>query len=291
MRAVVAAAPVLLALLLLAGCSGNPFWIHQPEPEKDARMLDLPDRAGIVVRPVEGVDGDRSAALTAALVAALQQANVPAGSGAGAGNRGSQVLSATVTPTAEGGAGGEGDVRIDLSWDLADHAGAPIGAGTGSWIVPAPAWRAAAPEAMADLAGEVAPRVAALIQNDPGRGVPASAPRRVHFAGLEGAPGNGAATLPRLVAYLLEQNGYNAVDTAEDAVSVAGLYQAEPAADNMETVAIQWRVTDSEGQEIGVVTQENLIPRGSLDGPWGDAAFYIAEGAVQGVHSLLVTGR
>ena len=283
MRAVVAAAPFLLAVLMLAACDRNPFWIHQPEPEKDARMLDLPDRAGIVVRPVEGVDAARSAALTAALVAALQRANVPAGSGDGAGNRGSQVLTAAVA----GAAAADGGVRVDITWSLTDNAGGPVGAGNGSWVVPEPAWRAASAAAMAGLAGAIAPRIAALVQEDLGDGARAGARQRVYFAGLADAPGDGAAVLPRLVAYLLDRNGYQPADAADGAVSVAGRYQAEPASDGMETVAIQWRVTDPAGREIGVVTQENVVPQGSLDGPWGDAAFAIAEGAVQGVHSLL----
>ena len=284
MRAGLAAVPVLVAALLLTACERNPFWINQPEPEKDARMLDLPDRAGIVVRPVEGVDEARSTALAAALVDALQGANVPAGSGDGAGNRGSQVLTATVAAAM---AAAEDDVRIDLAWNLADNAGVQVGAGKVSSVVPEPAWREAAPTVMAGLADAVAPGVAELVQEDLDGGDPTGARPRVHFAGLAGAPGDGAAVLPRLVAYLLDQNGYRPVDIAGDAISVAGRYRAEPAAEGMETVAIQWRVTDAAGREIGVVTQENIVPRGSLDGPWGDAALYIAEGAVQGVHSLL----
>jgi hypothetical protein len=269
--------------LLLAACARNPFWVNQPEPEKDANMLELPDRAGIVVLPVQGVDGTRSAALTAALVAALQEANVPAGSGDGAGNRGSQLLTTTVAAAAD-----ESAVRVDLAWELVDHAGLPVGTGNGSRVVPQPAWQEAAPAAMAGLAGAVAPRVAALVQEDLSGGSRAGARQRVHFAGLTDAPGDGAAALPRLVAYLLNQNGYRPVDGAEEAISVAGHFRAEPAADGMETVAIQWRVTDSAGQEIGVVNQENVVPQGALDGPWGDAALYIAEGAVRGVHALLV---
>ena len=284
MRIAVAATPILLAVLVLAACSRNPFWVHQPEPEKDAEMLYLPDRAGIVVRRVEGVDDARSAALTAALVIALQRANVPAGSGDGAGNQGSQILSTTVAPAAA-----EGGVRMDMSWTLVDHGGAPVGTGERSRVVPELAWRAATPDTIAGLANEIAPQVAALVQENLGDGVPAGTRQRIHFAGLEGAPGDGAAVLPRLVAYLLDQNGYQAAEASDqDAFSFAGRYQAEPAADGMETIVISWQVMDQAGREIGIVTQENVVPRGTLDGPWGDAAFFIAEGAVQGVQSLLV---
>jgi len=283
MRPGLTAVAVLFAALLLVACERNPFWVNQPEPEKDARMLDLPDSAGIVVLPVEGADDARSAALTTALVAALRDANVPAGSGDGAGNRGSQFLTTTVAATSAA----EDGIRVDLAWDLIDYAGAPVGAGNGSRVVAEPAWRAAAPAAMTGLASAVAARVAALVQEDLGDGAPSAARPRVYFAGLADAPGDGAALLPRLVAYLLDQNGYQPSAAAADAVSVAGRYRVKPAAEGMETVAIDWRVTDPAGQELGVVSQENVVPRGSLDGPWGDAALYIAEGAVQGVLSLL----
>jgi len=272
----------VLLSLAVAGCSGtNPFWVHKPEPKKDAAMLSLPDSAGIVVLPITGLGEAQESAMATALVDALQDANIPAEAGEGVGNRGSRYLTSGIRQTNEGS-----DSQIDLRWNLLDHDGSLIGSGHEVRLVPSSDWQAGAHETMAEIADRVAPEVAGLIQLDVGTDV-AVEKQKVHFAGIPNAPGDGPRVLPPLVNHLLQKNGYEVAGASEGVAAIEGDYSAEPAPHGMEKVSFTWRVVDSAGMELGVVNQENIVPRGSLDGKWGDAAFFIAEGAIQGVHALL----
>src|SRR5262245_35699092 len=60
----------------------------------------LPDRGGMVVRPIFGLDPDESAQITAKLVEALQKQNVTAMTGRG--NATSYVLDGVVRPATDG---------------------------------------------------------------------------------------------------------------------------------------------------------------------------------------------
>ena len=46
-------------------------------------------------------------------------------------------------------------------------------------------------------------------------------------------------------------------------------------------------VADEEGEELGSVTQSNVVPVGALDGPWGNIAHAVADGGAEGVVVLL----
>ncbi len=280
-----AIASLMIALALLPACDRNPFWVHQPEPEVDAAMLYLPDRAGIIVLPIEGVGPAQEQALSAALVEALQHANIPAGSGAQAGNARSQMLSTRVRTADEPG----DDVSVELTWKLVDYAGSPLGEGRETQLVPSRSWDNGDDGPMDSIASRIAPDVASLVQIDMGEERVAEAGQRVRFAGLADAPGDGGRVVPPLIKFLLDKNGYVVTEDSEGAFEMSGHYDTEPTADGMESIAIEWRVSDPEGEQIGVVTQENVVPRGALDGNWGEAAYFIAEGAVQGVLAILVT--
>jgi hypothetical protein len=269
-------------LLLVVACSRtNPFWIHKPEPEKDAVMLDLPDRAGIVVLPITGLAGNQEAALTSAIVDALQGANIPAETGVHAGNRASRFLSTGVRQEVD-----DTNVRIDIRWSLLDHDKTLIGNGRAVREVPTSAWDDGATDTMQSIARGIAPEIAGLIQHDMGTDT-SVAVESVFLSEIADVPGDGARVLPPLINFLLKKNGYGVPDSGDGAIVIRGAYTAEPAPNGMEKVAFSWHVDDPTGAEIGVVNQENVVPRGSLDGKWGDAAFFIAEGAVQGIHALL----
>ena len=55
-------------------------------------------------------------------------------------------------------------------------------------------------------------------------------------------------------------------------------------------VKIVWRVRRKDGGEIGTVGQENDVPAGLLDGPWGDVAYTVAVAAQDGIMQLISRG-
>ena len=54
-----------------------------------------------------------------------------------------------------------------------------------------------------------------------------------------------------------------------------------------ESVEVHWSLIDTEGKELGSVSQNNTVPVGALDGEWGDIAHAIADGGAEGVTMLL----
>jgi hypothetical protein len=51
--------------------------------------------------------------------------------------------------------------------------------------------------------------------------------------------------------------------------------------------SIDWQVLDPTGKKLGTVSQQNMIPRGSLNGPWGAIADAAASAAADGIIKLL----
>ena len=52
-----------------------------------------------------------------------------------------------------------------------------------------------------------------------------------------------------------------------------------------------WRVLTTDGFEVGRATQENNVPIGSLDGPWGDVVETIVEEALVGIERIIGFGN
>ncbi len=52
-------------------------------------------------------------------------------------------------------------------------------------------------------------------------------------------------------------------------------------------VSITWALLQPDGQQLGVVTQENAVPQGSLDGRWGEIANAVARAAAPGILALI----
>ncbi len=117
--------------------------------------------------------------------------------------------------------------------------------------------------------------------------VVASGPRPLVFRGVQGAPGDGDQALGREVGKLLAQSGARVTSTPEPgALFLTARVSKTPGA-NSDRIAIVWEVQDSDGANVGQVTQENEVPRGLLDNAWGEDAYYAAEGARDGIIELL----
>jgi hypothetical protein len=59
------------------------------------------------------------------------------------------------------------------------------------------------------------------------------------------------------------------------------------APNNQQTVEIHWHVIDRTGREAGDIAQVHDIPRGTLNGLWGDVAGAVTEQAAGAVHDVI----
>ncbi|MGE0726125.1 MAG: hypothetical protein AB7O45_17250 [Alphaproteobacteria bacterium] len=273
---------VVLALLAAGACQPLPrplADLARPGPE----LLTLPGRGGVVVLEVEGLAEARAQALAEAMAKALTEADVPAT--IGGGTRESLFLLGRADVRDAGGR----LVELTFAWELYDEASRLIGSRTNRQVVAARDWAEAQPGDLARLARASAPGIAEIYFG----GMPKEAGERprpaIVVAAIKGAPGDGARSLARAIATTLESARLVVVaDRAQAVAVIEGAVSVEPGkARGTEAVEIKWRVSLPGGQEVGVVSQANEIPAGTLKGAWGETAAAIAIAAGPGIVDLI----
>jgi hypothetical protein len=276
---------VSLALAALLGGCGDLPRPFQDNPGATAERLAQPPPPRLAV-PVPGnalLPDAASVAYADAIAAALQGREVPA----------------------VAGPAHPGDWRLDLSAELRgqsvvprfavnDPAGKQKGTTEGP-AVSAAAWQAGGSQTITQAAAAASPAITALLasieamrrQSDPNSLL--NRPPRVLIKTVTGAPGDGDTALTRQMRRSLPQFGELLQDAPGHAdYTVAGVVRQTPAAGGQVRVEIQWIITDAQGHDLGHVVQLNQIPRGTLDGLWGDVAVVVAQEAAGAVHEVIV---
>ncbi len=262
----------LLGLLAAAGCQPLPQpFAHNGSFDKG--LLELPDHSGIIVLPVSDAPEPTADALAEAVAAKLRDANVPASTAGG--NRRSAFLLGRVE---------DDGYAARIVWELVDSAGSVIG-GRIQPIdgISMAAWRAADAALMTKLSGDISLEVAGFLQAE--QPVERIGPR-VSVPVVEGAPGDGDRSLASALGQALSEAGAD-VREMPGLAAVRGHISLIPADSGREEVRISWTVTDPSGRELGVVTQANVVPTGSLDGSWDGVAQNVAAAAVPALLELL----
>ena len=153
-------------------------------------------------------------------------------------------------------------------------------------------WEEGAQDAVTRLAAASAARLAAMLQDEAPAEAEASGQTRLLISGVDGAPGDGTDSLPRAITQVLRRQDIAIVTDPEakaDLVLRATVVVAKPKA-GKQNVKIVWYVRRKDGGEIGTVDQENDVPAGLLDGPWGDVAYMVAVSAQDGIVQLVARG-
>jgi hypothetical protein len=105
---------------------------------------------------------------------------------------------------------------------------------------------------------------------------------------VSGAPGDGQNSLPAALKKRLQAGGVKlASANARNVYTVKGSVKMGNAAGGKQSIRIDWQVIDPNGRQLGTVSQENTIPKGSLDGQWGHIADAAAGSAADGIIKLL----
>jgi hypothetical protein len=237
------------------------------------------DGAGVVVAPVAGAPS-----LAEAIASALRDAEIPA-STVGEGNKGSYHLFAATSEQPQDG----GRSSVIVAWELHAAGGKRIGQGTTDVEAPSDAWRQGDETLARNVANKAAPAIAKLVQDEPPKAVAVAEPL-LAVRTVSGAPGDGARALPRAMDFALRRVHVAIAEKPDDRESfvLTGKVQLSPPASGRQQVKVSWALLRAaDGSEIGEISQENAVPAGSLDGPWGDIAFAVANAAAPGVAQLL----
>ena len=148
---------------------------------------------------------------------------------------------------------------------------------------------------MASLAERGARRLmeTAFRGNRPARKAEAEKPQappaaRFFVFDVSGAPGDGDTALATAMKRILTASGVPfAPEMTPDAYILAGAVEMKTADAAQEQVTIDWTLFAPDGEEIGTVTVENLVPAGSLDGRWGPIADAASAGSAEGMIQLI----
>lgn len=271
----------LLLCMLVSASACDTAVIYLPEmrriPEKQPSMLgEITANTGILVLPVEGMAPGPGGALAEAVADALRKVDIPAHATRelyGAHhlrtvvetNAGMSTVHWSLIPPT-----GEVVSVLDSTVQLADS-------GVNS-------------SQMTQLARKVAEAVSPHLRTP---GAPKTFGLAVAVQPISSAPGDGAQTLPVALRSALRDAGLRLTEAGaggiaqSDAIRITGKVTLSPLGLAQENVWISWRVSAPDGAEIGVVDQRNQIPKGQLDGNWGQLAALIADGAKEGILQLV----
>ena len=272
--------------VLLAACQPLPHPFADDAPRRGSPMLTLRDSASVTIAPIDGAPQATAEKLAPAMASALQQREIAASDKTASIGSYELVGRIEVMPPS-------GDkVALVAIWELRDPAGKSLGERTERLEAPAHDWEQGSEEAVTRLAAASADRLAALLQDDAPAEADSGGRTRLLISGVEGAPGDGRESLPRAITEILKRHDLAIVTDPEakaDLVLDADVVVANPKA-GKQNVKIVWRVRRKDGAEIGTVGQENDVPAGLLDGPWGDVAYMVAVSAQDGIMQLVARG-
>lgn len=254
---------LLPLLFLLAAC--QPL----PHPFADDAPLQSPrDGVGILVRPVAGAPAPLAAKLAETMAAALRDREIPASTQGH--NKGSYELVAAAHDEPREASGSS----LVVDWELRAADGKPVGHGSASGDT-------------TDIAAAAAPGIARLIQDDPPV-TAAGADAAVGLRPITGAPGDGGRALLRAMNDALRRvHVALAAQPGQESFVLTGAVTLSSARAGQQQVKVHWALLHADGREVGQVDQQNAVPAGSLDGAWGDVAYYVANAAAPGIAALI----
>ena len=180
-----------------------------------------------------------------------------------------------------------------IYWTLIDHKGETIGAYTQGVRGARWKWEYGDPRIISAVGNGAAKPLAAMIVDD----VEDPLPVLLLGAGILvkpvlGAPGDGNAALRQEIVAALRAADVTITDDKRQAsLTLSGQVGVQPMGGNQDKVLIVWQVLTMDGFEIGRATQENVVPSGSLNGPWGEQAQKVAAAARTGIERILGSGR
>jgi hypothetical protein len=271
----------------------------------------------IAIAPIIGTTPEIAAQMTDALVVAGKDRKLtllPAGGKANYSLRGYLVASSE-----------KQGAKISYIWDLTDAQGSRVARVSGDEIIAKRAgsdpWSAVDAAAIRSIAGKTTSQLAASLPRgrssapvvaaspsssstsastsptasttvtataaNPSR-APAPKSAGVLVQPVTGAPGDGQRSLTVALKKRLYAGGVKLANgTSVNVYMVKGSVKLSDATGGKQSIRIDWQVLDPTGKKLGTVSQQNMIPRGSLNGPWGAIADAAAGAAADGIIKLL----
>jgi hypothetical protein len=296
------------ALACLSGCGGGPGGPSGGGLFSGATSL-FGGSKKIAVAPIIGTTPQVAQDLTQALVTAGKERGLTL---LPEGGKANYTLRGYLVATSEG----KGS-KITYIWDVNDAGGQRVARVSGEEVVAgrsgADPWSSVDSAAIRSIAGKTASQLAASMPRGGGGSASsvaaasdaapaatastastpsprAASPKAagVIVAPVSGAPGDGQRSLTTALKKRLYAGGVKLANgPAVNVYMVKGSVILADASGGKQSIRIDWQVLDPSGKKLGTVSQQNMIPRGSLNGPWGAIADAAAGAAAAGIIKLL----
>lgn len=274
---------ILALAALVAACQPLPHPFADDRPP--AALLKVRDVAGVWIAPIEGSPPAIADKLTGAVANALLKHDIPASDTTT--SLGSYQLYGRLVEERPN----EGDATVTAYWRLYNAKGGTVGEHSARVEAAAGELEAGDAKAVERLAGLSADGLAPMLVEEAPVEAAAGGRTRIAIGDIKGAPGDGATSLANAVATILKRQDLLIVKKGQPAdLTIDGEVSVTPSKPHQQHVKIVWRVGRAAGGEIGTVGQENDVPGGILDGPWGDLAYSVAIAAGDGLMQLVARG-
>jgi hypothetical protein len=277
-------------LALAAACQPLPHPFEDDRPPEV--MLAVPDASNVAVGIIEGEPSAAATGLAAAITKELIKREIPASQQTV--SRVSHLLDGRI----ETQPAPEGKTVLIAFWRLRDAAGNVLLERHDHLVAPRQDWDNADSDSITQLAVLSADKLVLRLTDQTPKeqpavsGAPSGGRVRVAIRKVEGAPGDGNESLASSLAAVLKRADVDLVASPADKpdLVVDAEITTEPVKPDKQHVKIVWHMSRATGGEVGTVSQENDVPRGRLDGPWGDVAYNIAIAAGPGIMQLVDRG-
>jgi hypothetical protein len=277
------------SLLALASCQPLPHPFADDRPP--ASLMTVRDSAGVTIGPIAGVPKATAEKLRIAVAKELQKHDIPASSTT------ANVESYQLSGRIEEAPPALGKARVTVFWRLQNAAGRVVGERQPYLAAPPADWAAGADGPVGELAAASADTLAPLLADEPLPHPLAAVAReaegriRLAIGGVKGAPGDGDTSLAGSVTAVLKRHDIDIIDDpkAADVVKLGAEVTMSPAPGDpsKQHVKIIWSLRRADGSQVGTVAQENDVPKGTLNGAWGDVAYTVAVAAESGILELV----
>ena len=282
-RCLVKAAAIVVALFA-AACQPLPHPFADDKPS--AALLAVPDSFDIAVGAVEGEPRATADKLPRAIAQELLKHNIPAS------DETTSKTSYRLDGRIEEHPDQPGKSLVTVLWRLRDPQGNIVKERSDRLAAPTHDWDSGDDARVTQLAAAGAAGFATLLSDDTPKEAAGGGRIRIAVRKVSGAPGDGDSSLASSIATLLQHQDLELVDatSGKPDLDVDCDVKLDPVKNGAQHVKIVWHVSRAAGGEVGQVAQENDVPRGRLDGPWGDVAYSVAMAAEGGIMQLVARG-
>ncbi|CAN0498028.1 unnamed protein product, partial [Laminaria digitata] len=279
-----------LLALTLSACQPLPQPFQPAASKKTANpLLELPDRSGVIVRPVNGMPEDSGGTLAREMAAALIDRNLPAFTEDG--NSSSLVLTGQVIAQPPGGGGG----KVRIVWRVSDRNGIQQGEYAQDIDDRRTAWAEGSPALLREIAQKSAGEIAEIVQGPAERDRTADrAKRTLHVWKIDGAPEAAGTVLRNELETALRRQALRVSSSMRDdsliivgTVTMAPPPRGTPGFKDLRELGLEWAVLSADGRNLGKLNQKNSVAAEALENDWPEIARVIALGAARGIGDIL----